>query len=383
MRSILKFVLKILTKRTLRRYQPIVIGITGSVGKTTTKEAIFAVLNKNFFVWKNAENFNNEIGVPLAVLGIIPQRHKKLHLIGELLRAVWHAYVTRRPWYPRYLVLELAADHPGDIAYLTNMTQPQIGVVTAIGEVPVHVEHYGSPEDVAREKAHLLETAPRLAVLNADDPIVLGLKRNPKASVLTFGFSKHADYRASDISFFLDHDVVGGLSFRINKGESFIPVRLGGIIATHQIYGVLAAFAVAGHLGMNMLEIIDALEAMEHPKGRMTLLHGPRNTTIIDDTYNASPLSMRAALDTLKQFPGKRKVAILGKMAELGKYTEQEHRAADEHAKKCADIVIWCESSDELLTNIQDLIQEGDTILVKGSRAAKMEKIVDALSYKL
>ncbi|MEK7615997.1 MAG: UDP-N-acetylmuramoyl-tripeptide--D-alanyl-D-alanine ligase [Patescibacteria group bacterium] len=384
MRILLKFILRILAQRTLARYKPIVIGITGSVGKTTAKEAIYAVLNKKFFVWKNVENFNNEIGVPLAILGVVPmtRHHSKIRFIGQLLEAFWSAYATKRKWYPRYLVLELAADRPGDIEYLVRMVRPHIAVVTAIGDVPVHVEHYASPEEVAREKAHLPASATQLTVLNADDSIVIRMRDVTKAPVTTFGFSKEAMYRGSDISFFMEGEHVGGLSFRINKGENFMPIRLHRMIAVHQIYGILAATAVAQHLGMNLIDIADAIASVELPRGRMMLIRGKNNTTIIDDTYNASPLSMKAALDTLKQFPGIRKIALLGEMAELGHFTEQEHKKADAYSKERADVVLWCKTSDELLQKLQEIIKEGDVILVKGSRAAKMEKIVDLLKEK-
>ena len=359
-KSILQNILRRLARTAIQKYKPTIVGITGSVGKTTAREAIFAVLNKKFFVWQNSENYNNEIGVPLAVLGITPQRNK-LKLIFEILRSAFYAYIGDRKWYPTHLVLELAADRPGDIARLCEITRPKIAVVTAVGDVPVHVEHYESPEEVAHEKSYLVRQETQLVVLNTDDPIVARMRELAKAPVVSFGFSSEANYRASDPAYFMDGDRVGGLAFRVNFGESFLPIRLPAVIATHQIYGVVSALAVGAHLGMNLIDMSDALEALHIPHGRMELVRGMRHTIIINDSYNSSPLSLKAALDTLKEFPGKRKVAILGEMAELGIYAEQERRKADEHAKQCADVVLWCKTSDELLQGIAENIHQGWT----------------------
>ena len=140
MRIIFKKILRILAQRALSRYRPIVIGITGSVGKTMAKEAIYAVLKKKYHVWRSKFNYNNEIGVPLAILGVSPvgPGHGRIMVLYNLFVASWYAFGPRRKWYPRYIVLEMAADHPGDIAYLCEMTKPQIGVITAVGEVPLH-----------------------------------------------------------------------------------------------------------------------------------------------------------------------------------------------------------------------------------------------------
>ena len=212
-RKILQFVLKILAKQAIRRYKPAVIGITGSVGKTFAKEAIFHVLNKKFWIRKNEENFNNEIGVPMAVLGIRSVLNQgaiasKLKILTGLFGGIWLGYGFRQK-YPNVLVLELAADKPGDIKYLTDIVRPQIGVVTAVGEVPVHVEFYASPQAVAKEKSKLIEQLPLyngLAILNYDDQTVLDMKEMTKAKVITFGFSNSADVWVSDTSYFVTDD---------------------------------------------------------------------------------------------------------------------------------------------------------------------------------
>ncbi len=429
-RKILQFALKIVAKRVIKRYKPAVIGITGSVGKTFAKEAIFHVLNKKFWVRKNEENFNNEIGVPMAVLGIRPKLQNpksqisnpsKLKILEGLIGSVWLAYGWPKQKYPDILVLELAADKPGDIKYLTDIVRPRIGVVTAVGEVPVHVEFYASPQAVAKEKSKLLEQLPLydgLAVLNHDDQTVLDMKERTKTKVVTFGFSNSADVWASDTSYFVTEDGrnIGGLSFKINQDSTFIPARVNNLVGTQQLYGVLAAVVVGLHFGMNLVDICGMLENVELPEHRMNLVRGVKDTTIIDDTYNASPLAMHAALDTLRAFTKAknsldktirgRKIAVLGDMRELGKYEIEAHRAIGNFVGERADILVTVgaaakfiadsaanqmkpgsvfsfDTSDEAKVKIQEIIREGDVILVKGSHAMQMEKIVEEVKEVL
>ena len=219
MRSLLKFILKILSRAILAKYKPVVIGITGSAGKTSTKEAVFAVLKEKFSVAKNEANFNNEIGVPMAILRLRkPGRFIWLINIFKALKLL----LSKDKNYPRFLVLEMAADRPGDIGYLTSIAKPFIGIVTAIGEIPVHIEYYTGPEDVAKEKAKLIKSLPSsgLAVLNHDDITVYSMKKHIKAASVTFGFDAHANIRASDADFSFVDDKVG-ISFKLNYGMGF------------------------------------------------------------------------------------------------------------------------------------------------------------------
>ncbi|MGD0977216.1 MAG: Mur ligase family protein [Minisyncoccia bacterium] len=422
MRQILKKILAILARRVIIRYQPVVIGITGSVGKSTTKEAIFGVLSKRWKVLRNKENFNQEIGVPLAILDIEPFYKNgntianKIKFVGQILSRFWLAFGWPRGSYPKYLVLELAADRPGDIKYLTQIARPTIGVVTAVGEIPVHVEFYAGPKEVALEKSFLVRNLPSdgLAVLNNDDMAVMEMKHTTRAQIVSFGFSDKADIWASDVSYFIDESGknIGGLSFNIHKSEFHCPMRLNRTIAPHQIYGVLAATAVGTHLGLSLAEISDSLENIEMPTGRMTLKKGIKSSIIIDDSYNASPAAMRAALETLKKFGDSviglndrkgRKIAVLGDMKELGKYEIEAHKQTGEIAAKNADIIVTVGSagkfiaetasilmkpenimsfstSEEAASKVKELIQEGDIVLVKGSHSMKMEVVVKEIA---
>jgi UDP-N-acetylmuramoyl-tripeptide--D-alanyl-D-alanine ligase len=416
MRNLLKFVLKILSKRVINRYQPVVVGVTGSVGKSTTKEAIFSVLSSKYWVRKSEENYNNEFGVPMTILGIEASKFQDFsYKLKSLNHSLWLAYGWPKSDYPNMLVLEIAADRPGDIEYLVRLAKPQIGVVTAIGEVPVHVEFYANPETLAKEKAKLVEALPAhdgLAVLNYDDQTVLDMAGGAKAKIITFGFSKKADVWASDISYFASEkeEAIGGLSFKINHAGTFVPIRVNNLIGSHQIYGILAAVAVGLKLDMNLVDISGAFEHLELPHQRMVLGVGIKNSVIIDDSYNASPLSTHAALDTLRDFSlamkkighKPRRVAILGDMRELGKYEVEAHRAIGNFAAERCDVLVTVGSAgkliadsaanqmkperiisfntaDEAKSGIKEIIKEDDVVLVKGSRSMQMEKIVQEL----
>ena len=420
MRLILKKLLAILAKRVIARYHPIVIGITGSVGKSTAKEAIFCILNEKYWVWKNGENFNNEFGTPNAVLGIKSvgndsKQGGKLTILAGVVKGFWLAYGLRQK-YPKFLVLELAADRPGDIKYLADIVKPSVGVVTAIGAVPVHVEFYASPQEVADEKSGLISAlAPTgLAVLNYDDQTVLDMAVKTRAKIITFGFSDEAGVWVSDVSYFASDSgqTIGGLSFTIHSGNSLIQTRIANIIGLHQIYGILAGAAIGLRFGMNLAEISGALDNFKPPRSRMTLLKGIKNSVVIDDSYNASPSSVHAALDSLSGFAKSltairgekvRKIAVLGDMKELGKYEIEAHQAIGNLAGERTDILITVggaakfiadsaashmpkenilsfSTSQEAAKKTKEIVKEGDIILVKGSHSMKMELVVGEIA---
>lgn len=429
MHKLLQIILKLLSKAVVKKYKPLVIGITGSVGKTSTKEAIFAVLKQKFKVRRSVGSFNTEEGLPLAVLGDWTETDlslvskygppgKKIQKLffwfGTIVSGLVRLIFTPRTRYPEILVLEYGADRPGDIERLIRIVRPKIGVVTALGEMPVHVEYYSGPQEVAREKSKLIKALPAtgLAVLNHDDWAVFDMKDLSLAEVTTFGFDPHAAVRASDVVYFVDNGkgAGGGISFKLNYENNTVPFRLNNALGRHQIYAVLSAVAIGLHFGMNLIEISQALKDLEFPKQRMKLLKSAGNFWVIDDSYNASPLSTHAALDTLKEFGDRliaktgqgRKIAVLGDMKELGVFTEKAHRlignlagekteylfAVGPAAKFIADSafnqlpkenIMSFRSVDEAKEIIRVFVREGDIVLVKGSRAMGMEKVTEAL----
>ncbi|MEK7659241.1 MAG: UDP-N-acetylmuramoyl-tripeptide--D-alanyl-D-alanine ligase [Patescibacteria group bacterium] len=430
MHHLLQVILRILSRAVIRKYNPLVIGITGSVGKTSTKDAVFVVLKSKYSTRRSIGSFNTEEGLPITILGdwnekdLLPiskfgspgKKFKKIFLwIKIILAGFLNLIFLPKSKYPEIIILEYGADRPGDIDKLVRIARPKIGVVTAVGELPVHVEFYSGPEEVAKEKLKLVQALPSdgFAILNHDDDIVFRMRDLSRAEAMTYGFNAGADVRASDFMYFIEtgDKIAGGFSFKLNYGKNMVPFRLINALGRHQVYAVLAAAAIGLHLGMNLVEISQALEKMEFPKQRMKLIRGIKKSLIIDDSYNASPLSTHAALDTLKEFGGKviaktgaaRLIAVLGDMRELGVFTERAHRLignlAGERAEYLFTIgpaakfiadsafnqlpkenIMSFNDADEAKEAIRAFIREGDIILVKGSRAMEMEKIVEVLA---
>lgn len=385
----------------LKKYQPQIIGITGSIGKTSAKEAIAWVLEKKLTLRKNDKNYNNEIGLPLTIIGT---KSGGGSLWGWLQVFVYGFWIIIFPAkYPKVLILEMGADRPGDIQYLTSFVQCQIGVVTEVGQS--HIEFFGNLENIAKEKGELVRSLSDkgLAILNADNPLVLAMAENLKSLSVTFGFGEHADLRATDVAFnYSESGEIQGLSFKLNFRGTSIPVRLNNILAKHQIYSALIAAAVAEELGMNLVEIASQLSDFLPPLGRLNLVAGIKRTYLIDDTYNASPDSTLAALDVLREIKADRKIVVLGDMLELGQDSEKSHRQvgrkifdikadlvfflgtrmqfAEEELKKHAIDsvrVFYFENHTDLGRKLQSEMREGDLVLIKGSQSMRMEKIVE------
>ncbi len=344
-KSILQKKLAWLARKTIRTYQPKIIGITGSVGKTSTRDATYEVLKKRFRVRKSEKNYNNEIGFPLAILGVQHQGTSTLGWITVLIKA-YVKTIFHDPQYPELLILEYGIDHPGDMDYLLSIAKPSIAVVTAIGEVPVHVEFFKDQGEIIKEKAKLVGAVSPTgyAILNHDDYAVYDMKEKTRAHPVTFGFEENADVRVSNLKLQLGKDeeigdIPEGITFKIEHKGNFVPVRLKNTFGVPQAYAAAAAIAVGVTLGMNLVDIADQLYEYASPSGRMRLIKGVKQSLILDDTYNAAPEAMRAALDTLKNLPGKRKIAVLGDMLEIGTYTEQVHRATGDHAAEFVDLL--------------------------------------------
>ncbi len=412
-KKIITWKLTLIAKMYLRRYKPQIVAVTGNVGKTSTKEAIATVLARSKRVRSGKGNLNNEFGVPLTIIGdwaddYYEAENTFLFLVRVLIVSFFGWFFQTN--YPEIIVLEYGADKPGDIKRLANKFKPHIGVVTAVGEVPVHVEFFSGPQGVAREKSKLVEalSVSDFAVLNFDDLAVLEMKERTKAKVLTYGYGQGATVRVSDFESRVESGLSGqeisnGVSFKINYNDSFVPFKLSGSLGKSQGYAAAAAVAVGSIFGMNLVEISEALSGYHGPKGRLKILKGIKNSVVIDDSYNASPLSTHLALETLRDLPGKRKVAVLGDMLELGKYTIQAHQEIGNLAGSFVDLLICVgsrakfiadsaanqmlagniytfETSDEAKLKVKELVKEGDLILVKGSQGIRMEKIVEEIT---
>jgi UDP-N-acetylmuramoyl-tripeptide--D-alanyl-D-alanine ligase len=351
-----------------------VIGITGSVGKTTAKEVIASVLSRRYSVLKTQANLNTEIGVPLTILGL-EETHERA-------------------------VLELGMYVPGDIALLAEICKPSVGVVTNVA--PVHLERVGSIGRITGGKAELVEALPAdgLAVLNGDDPRVAAMARRTRARSVLYGLSEQCDVRGMNVvsrglegfDFTL---TLAGQKSGLRENEVRIHCALPG---RHHVYPALAAAAVALEDGMSPSEIAEALGEVRLEL-RLTVRPGPSGSTIIDDSYNASPPSMLAALDLLSETPG-RHVALLGHMRELGAAETVGHRRVGQHTVGRCDVLFVAGDDATVLAEaaltaghqdvrrispedagdvLRDELRAGDYCLIKASRAVGLESVAEAL----
>lgn len=398
----LETALRYMALAVLRWKKPIVVGITGSVGKSSAKEAVATVLRSRFRIRASVGNMNNEIGIPLTIIGSGPcgrSLGKWLLVPVYFLRAL----LASRSKYPEVLVLELGIDRIGDMEYLLGFLKPDIGILTSIATS--HLEFFKTISTVAREKGKLVQAIPRTgcSVLNADDDRVLKFREKTKSKVFTYGFSEKAEIRATNISFFRDASGVPvGTSFKLEYEGKIIPVRLTNVIAEHHISAALAAAAVGIFLRISVLDVATALGEFRSLPGRMRLLEGIRHSLVIDDTYNASPKSLKAALNTLRNIGDARKFVALGDMLELGTESDSSHAAVAEwvldggideaffvgkRMEKTAEILenrgfshgrIHVFSTPEQLgESLANSLCGGDVVLVKGSQGMRLEKAVE------
>lgn len=403
-------------KLILRKYDPKIIAVTGNVGKTSTKEAIAAVLGSRFFVRKSLKSYNSEFGVPLTIIG----SETGWNRIFAWVKILGDGFVLifKKRDYPHFLVLEIGADRPGDIQKISKWVKPHATVVTSIGEVPVHVEFFAGPEMLAREKSKLVQNT-RIGghvLLNYDDDTVLAMKNKARANVITYGFGEGADVRGSNYSISYERGENGlerpeGFSFKADYKGNSVPVRIHESFGKKQMYSALAALAVGVSQELSILDLSSALSLYKSPPGRLKLIEGIKKAWILDDTYNSSPAALHAALDLLKDFPASprqngetgRKIAVIGDMLELGKFTIDAHKAVGQRIGSVAQILCTVgprarfiaeearetgfsknrifEFSDSVEAGrmLETEIAEGDIILVKGSQAMRMEKIVETI----
>ena len=357
-----------------RRFAPLVVGVTGSIAKTSTKEAVAAVLGTHFRTLRNEGNQNNEIGLPLTLMELGPEHEAA--------------------------VLEMGMYVGGEIADLARMARPSIGVVTAVQ--PVHLSRIGSLDAIEAAKGELLEALPSngTAILNADDPIVRNMGSRSVARSVSYGFAAAADVGAEGVT----SAGLAGMRFslRAEGVRRRVAIPTLGRLSVHN---ALAAAAVGRAAGLSFDEIEAGLEAGWSAPHRVQLVRLGA-VTLIDDAYNASPRSMIAALDLMAGLPGRRG-AVLGEMLELGDASAEGHRLVGEAAARMVDwlivvgagaagiaegadaagmdpaSIIRVRDAEEAIESLPPRLRDGDVVLVKASRGIALERVVDGLRREL
>ena len=345
------------------------IGVTGSTGKTTTKEAIAHVLSSRFRVLKSEGNFNNHFGLPLMLLRIEPEHEAA--------------------------VIEMGMSHRGEIAALAKIAQPEIGVVTNVA--PVHLEFFRSVAEIARAKYELIESLPAggTAILNADDEYVSQFGRDFHGKVVCYGRHPSADIRAENIE---SRGAAGSVFDVVIDGRRERATL--SLVGNHNIYNALAAVATGMERGLSLAESVEALATLA-PADKRGAVVQVGNITVINDCYNSNPTALDAMVDTLAAMPAKRRIVVAGEMLELGSSGEQLHRRSGEHiAKKGIDILVGVrglaqpmveaagqagiraefvatpeEAGEWLVRETRD----GDVVLLKASRGVKLERALETV----
>lgn len=404
--TFLQYILRKLSSVIIKKYRPSVVGITGSIGKSSTKETTSKVLSSRFSVRANYKNYNNEIGLPLTIIGASQSPGRSIVGWFKVLGRGIGLLLVRDKNYPEMLVLEMGADKPGDIQYLVGIAPCKVGILTYISHA--HTEYFKTIKRIAQEKRTLIASLPSdgFAILNYDSPLVVENAYVTRAEMVTYGFREGADIRATDVNLLTEPGELMplGLNFKVTYRGSVVPIFLPGFVSQAIIPAALAGIASGIVFGINIVEAAEALREVKPLSGHMRPLAGVKNTLIIDDTYNSSPEPSKSALEVLKTLtpgPSGRRIAVLGDMLELGPETSAAHReigfkvvemgidylitvgeaskdtaAAALEAGMNEDHITRFDKSDEAKKFVQEKMKQGDVVLIKGSQGSRMEKIV-------
>jgi UDP-N-acetylmuramoyl-tripeptide--D-alanyl-D-alanine ligase len=393
--------IQLLARLVLIRYRPLVVSVSGSVGKTSTRLATAAALTPLGYIGQPAGNYNTDIGLPLAILRARAGNRSVLAWLAVILRGVELLIFKRE--YPDVLVLEFGSDTPGDAAALTAIAKPTVCIVTAASAA--HLEHLHDLNGVAEEEGTPVRALKSCgwAILNYDDERVWALRQRTAGSVKSFGFGEGADVRIVDWRC-ARHGGTLGTVVKLETAGSTVPVFVPGALGRQYAYVCAAAVATAQALNLNLVDVGTQLENFLPAPGRMRALDGLRNSLLVDDTYNSSPLACVAALETLAILKRDnlctRTIAVLGDMLELGSTGPQLHTEVGESCD--ADILVTVgklaqhiadaarvvgrvkeirsfNTTAEASEYLVNLVQNSDAVLIKGSQGSRMEKVTKAL----
>lgn len=385
-------------KATLLRHKPFIIGVTGNLGKTSTKDAIFTVMKDHFYVRRSEKSMNSGFGVPLTILGEKSGWNNPLKWAIILTRGLFVPFAKE---YPTHLVLEIGADRPGDIKNIASWIKPDITVVTQFGQVPVHIEFFKDRDAVIQEKGYLVEALRDTGffIYNKDDHDAEKLLGKTEAKKMSIGIHEDADIHGTKVKLY-GTPITGTEADVIIDGTSH-HIVLPEVAGKSPVYCALSALAVSRILAIPLEVACASLRDADKPRGRMRLLPGMNGSVIIDDSYNASPKATEHGLKTLAEIETSgRKIAVLGDMLELGEYTHDEHYKIGKVAAKSAhklftvgirsrvtaegaldekmsdDVIMECDTSIDAGKELVKILQEGDVVYVKGSQSMRMERAI-------
>lgn len=394
-------ILRLLTweaKLVLAKHKPFIIGVTGNLGKTSTKDAIYAVMKQHFYTRRSEKSLNSEFGVPLTILGQKSGWSNPFMWVVILINGI---FVIWQKSYPTHIILEIGADRPGDIKFISSWIKPDITVVTQFGQVPVHIEFFADRDAVVNEKGYLVDALKKtgLFIYNADDHDAQTLLERTEARKVSIGIHEQADIKAGNIKQY-GHPIEGVEADVVVEDIAYHMV-LPEVVGNSPVYCALPALAVARELAIPFDVACAALRDADKPKGRMRLLSGMNGSVIIDDTYNASPKATEHGLKTLRDMKTTgRKIAVLGDMLELGAHTRDEHyKIGLEAAKSCHKLytvgirarvivegaldgkmldenIMQCDTSIDVGKELVQVLGPNDIVYMKGSQGIRMERAV-------
>lgn len=398
MKSLFKAIItKILVRKAkqyLAHHRTQVIAITGSIGKTSTKEAIRHILSKHFSVYASPQGFNTELGISLAILQEEKSGFSSPSAWLKILKNVF--FKPKKPY--QKIILEMGADKPGDIKKLIKIASPKIAVITNVNPVHLNDKQFKDLEDIREEKNSLIKTMGKdgVAILNYDNPLVRSMET--PARKMSYGTQEGLDLQASNIQASGKH-----IRFDVTYKGATSPFKV-PVLGRFQTSILLPAIAVGLKLGMDLKECAEALEDMKLPPSRMNPIPGVNKSNIIDSSYNASPIGMNKALEFLAELKANRKIAALGTMNELGELSKEAHLALGKQAAEAADVLVAVGNEASTIKNgayqagmpenriftffdseeagyfLKDFIEEKDIVLAKGSQnKVRMERLVKVI----
>ncbi len=401
-KTIVVAVLTFQAKVTLRRHKPTVIAITGSVGKTSTKDAIYSAIKDHQATRKSEKSFNSEIGVPLTILGLRNGWSNPFRWLQNCISGFFVAFFSRQ--YPAVLVLETGVDQPGDMESLIDWLVVDIVVVTRLPDVPVHVEFFADADAQRAEEFSLIKALKPDGVLiyNADDMHTVNRIDEVLQQTKSYGRMLPADVHATKDAVVYKDDQPTGMRFTLQTVADTVTVEVSGTVGLHSVYASAAAMAVAVELGIEEAAAASALTTQVPPPGRMRIIPGIKGSLVIDDSYNASPVALQAALESLAELKyAKRRIVVLGDMMELGKFSPEAHKEAGERIARVTDVlftigprtrataaaalasgldeanIFQYEKTARAGRELQAMLKPGDVVLVKASQSIRAERIVE------